>query len=211
MPEDREMKSLDKQLLAQKEMNREQGAYSALMQNDTELLDRQQFNQDLTKWQQNLEDDLDMLQHDLRSERLIDGNWLPVTIKNYNEKGELIEYAVRPLMNESGIYRVSSIVKRYLTRNVMMSNLSESIICRIMKGMVTDLVVNVGMNWKEYEIDYTDLSLIVRMIKDTVEPTLYRCLNNGERNYLNTINKRVEAWNMNPSKEKKGFLGLGGN
>jgi hypothetical protein len=204
--QNKEEAMLDKQLSTNKQISREQGTLG-LASDDTAFLQRQSMIQDLTKWQQNLEDDLETLRHDFKSERLVKGEWVPVEeLAGYDKNGEAVYKTVPSLMNDIGIYRVTSIVKRYLTRNVMMSNLSEEIICRIMKGLVTDLVINIGMNWQYYEIDYTDLSLIVRMVKDTVEPTLYRCLNNGERTYLNTISKRVEAYNIGTEEKKKGLF-----
>ncbi|GAJ15340.1 unnamed protein product, partial [marine sediment metagenome] len=89
------------------------------------------------------------------------------------------------------------------------SNLSEEIICRTMRGLVTTLVINLGSKYEKYDIDFHDLSLIIKVVKDRVEPTLYRAMNNGERSYLNTINKRIEAYSEQQSApNKKGMLGL---
>jgi hypothetical protein len=202
-----EERMMDKQMAFQRELSREQNAISTVDPNDAPYLAQREGMQDLTRWQQDLDDDINYLKYDFKNMIKTDDGWKHMTKMIYvrDSNGQLIEKEVKlnPIMNDEGIYRVISVVKRYLTRNLMMSNYSEIIICRIMRGLVQDLVIHLGLNWRKYEMNYSDLSLVVRMVKDSVEPTLYRCLNNGERRYLNTINKRIETMNLSDQEKKK--------
>lgn len=149
---------------------------------------------DLTRWQQDLADELESLKHDLKREyRNTEGCWVQIP-------------GTKPLVNDLGLHPILNLVKVYFTRNLIMSNLSQDVINRIMLGIVRDLVLHLGANFERYDIDFHDLTLTVRLVKDRVEPTLYRCFNNGERSYLNTINKRIEAFSESTVPERKGFL-----
>lgn len=155
---------------------------------------------DLTRWQQDLADELQSLKHDLRREyKNKEGAWVQIP-------------GTMPLLNEMGLHPIMNLVKVYFTRNLIMSNLDQHIINRIMLGMVRDLVIHLGANYERYEVDFHDLTLVVRLVKDRVEPTLYRCFNNGERKYLNTIQKRIEAYSETAQPQRKGFMAkfLGG-
>lgn len=195
----------------QKGLTREQNASQMVDPNDAPYLYQKEVMQDLTRWQQDLDSDVERLSYDFKNMYEDEnGKWVQTkqTIYEKDKDGILKPKTVysKPMMNDHGIYRVISLTKRYLTRNLMMSNLSEEIICRIMKGIVIDLVIHISFNWQRYEMDFSDLSIVVRMIKDSIEPTLYRCWNDGERKYLNTINKRIETMNMSAEEQKKGVL-----
>lgn len=202
-----EERALDKQLSSQEKQSREQSMLATVDPSDGPYLEKKEGMQDLTRWQQDLDNEIVSLMHDFKSQIFIEGKWLPIKETKYiqDEKGVTkgVPVPIKPIMNDEGIYRIISLVKRYLTRNVMMSNYSEQIIVRTMRGLVIDVGIHIALNWKRYEMDYSDLSIVMRMIKDSVEPTLYRCYNNGERRYLNTINKRIEALNMTPDGDKK--------
>ena len=159
--------------------------------------------EDLTRWQQDLQNILLELEYNLRNyAKSSEGTWIP---KKYWTKkdGQLIELEIPPLLNRVGLSKMMSIVNLYLNRNVMMSTLTQEIIFRMMRGFAATIIFNLGENFDVYEIDQTDLKLIVKMLKDTVETTLYRALNNGERRYLNTINKRIETFADGPAINKQ--------
>jgi len=192
-----EEKLMDRQLVHQREQNREANSAAMVDPSDQTYLYQKEQIQDLTRWQQDLEDDVEALRHDLMNERRTKDGW------------GLAYQDAKPLMTDEGTSKIISFIKRYLSRNLIMSNLDEYIITRIMRGLVTDITIHIAMNYKQYQLDVTDRSLVVRMIKDSIEPTLYRSFNNGERNYLNTINKRIETTNLSEREQKKatGFFG----
>jgi len=170
--------------------------------------------EDLTKWQQDLHNILTELEYNLMNfKKTADGKWVRKTYWTV-VNGVEVQKDMAPLLNKVGISKMMSIVNLYLNRNVMMSTLSQEIIFRMMRGFAATIILNLGENYDVYEIDQTDLKLIVKMLKDTVETTLYRALNNGERRYLNTVNKRIETFADNPIPQngRRGMFGgrLGG-
>ena len=198
-----EERMLDKQL----DHSKEQSNFQAALMDDAGYYERAEQRDDLTRWQQDLKDELDVLRHDLKHE--IKDNrdrWIRELVMNEDGK----EIPMPPMANELGVYRIIALTKRYLNRNVMMSNLNEEIIFRMMRDLVETLVIHLGSKYEQYEIDPNDLSLIIKMIKDSVETTLYRSLNNGERNYLNTINRRIETFADRQEPKRKGLFGMFG-
>lgn len=193
----------------EKNFAREHTTLSAELDNDNTFLHMKEERQDLTRWQQDLEDSISELKHSLMNQVQTDKGWQTETEIREHADGKYYQVPMRPMVNAIGTYKLISVVKRYLNRNFMMSNLDEETIYRILRRLRTDLVINLGSKYDAYEIDPHDLSIIVKMIMDSVEATLYRALKNGERNYLNTINKRVETYNEGgmSQPQKKGIIG----
>lgn len=207
--ESKEETQWKKQQLEERQFIRERDSVNNSMQDDNAYMQLREERIDLTRWQQDLDDSIELLKHDLMNEELTEAGFKPrQEFFGYDENGNAQYRPIKPLMNGTGIYLMITTVRRYLNRNVMMSNLSEEIILRILKRLKITLVINLGANYKEYEIDATNLPLIVKLIMDSVEATLYRSLENGERRYLNTINKRVETYNASPQQQKKSVLGV---
>ena len=172
---------------------------------------KQKEREDLTKWQQDLDNSIVDLKFDLmRQSKNEDGVYVPEKII-IEVDGQFKEIDSPPYMNSMGLSSFMNIVKTYLNRNVMMSNLDANIIRRMLITLKIKLVLNLGENYEIYEADESHLSLICKKIMDTVEPTLYRSLNNGERRYLNTINRRLETFADGLQQpKKKGLFGIGG-
>lgn len=174
-------------------------------------LQRRRENEDLTRWQQDLHKELELVTYKLRRMFLDDDKdiWksLPGEPTGNKENGEMTYHPMKPMMNEKGInYFITSAIPS-LSRNLMMSNFNEERIYTRLKRIVLKFIYHLGYYYKEYEIDQGDLSAIVSIFKDVIEPAHWRCLNNGERSYLNTINKRVEAYTYGqPQQKPKGFL-----
>jgi len=182
---------------------------AALQQPDEAYQRKKELNDDLTRWQQDLENDLEVLKYDLMNYyKDENGQWSPQYYYYTDEKGKKQAVQLPPMTNSLGAVRIINLVKRYLSRNLMMSNLDTPTIYRIMRGLVLTLVLNLGENYEFYEIDESNLKLIVKMVKDTIEPTLYRALNNGERSYLNTINRRIEQYVETQQPQRKGIFGV---
>ena len=178
---------------------------------DTAYQQERTEREDLTRWQQDLESDLTSLKFNLRSWiKNDDGDWVAQKEEVFI-KGMSVSQSIKPLMNDRGINTMITTVRRYLTRNMMMSNLNQDIIFRILRTLKVTLVLNIGEKHDVYGVEEADLKLIIKMIMDTVEPTLYRALNNGERRYLNTINRRVETFaDSAPPQQRQGLKGLRG-
>lgn len=177
-------------------------------EDDSNFLQVKEQQKDLVRWQQDLDDTIEMLRHDLMNEILTEEGWQREMVCVGMEQDKPIYKENKPMINYTGVYRVITLVKRYLSRNFMMSNYDEETIYRVLRRLNQDLVINMGTKYREYDVDPADMSLVVKMVMDSVEATLNRALNNGERNHLNTINKRIEAHtdSTNPQ-QTKGLLG----
>jgi hypothetical protein len=221
--ERKEEQRMEKAEAKQKDFIKDREMFAAGMDDDETYLAMKEARSDLTRWQQDLDDSIEQLQYDLMNYVKTDKGWVQDQVLiGYQQdgKGNLVKgddgkpvevwEPMRPMVNKFGVYRIISLVRRYLNRNVMMSNLNDDIILRMLRRLKVDLVLNLGANVKDYEMNQKDLSIIVKMIMDPVEATLYRAYNNGERVHLNTINKRVEAFSEAsgmPQQKRKGLLG----
>jgi len=86
-----------------------------------------------------------------------------------------------------------------------MSNYNEARVLQKIKTVVHTYIWHLRNNYKTYEIDKGDLSAIVQMFRDIIEPAHFRSMNNGERRYLTTTTKRLESHSKAPESAKKGW------
>lgn len=209
---DREQRDAE---LRQMNMIREQaGLQSAEMLNDQILMQQQEEKTDLLKWQQSLQDELDLLKHKLRSETYdSDKNkWIKTKIAiGYDKNGRIVEQDLPPLMNEIGISKVETIISPLLSRNLINSNLSEDMILGILKRTSNDLVSNIAYYGEDlYDIEFGNFSTVIRLIKNTMIPTPFRAMSGWNKKIDSTISKRVESYNEGASRlpERKKIFGL---
>ena len=174
---------------------------------DLTYIEQRKATEDLVKWQQDLEPELIQFQHDLRNEYFDDtqNKWLP---KRGMHKGKIRD--MPPLCNEFCVQKLTSDIRPLLSKNVIMSNFQEERILKILKRTVDVCIIDLGLYRTEYEIEYNHISSINSMIKNLVTPASFRALNNGERNHLNTVNRRIESVTGNTDEPKKRMLGLFG-
>lgn len=91
----------------------------------------------------------------------------------------------KPLLNERGISHVLTILRSHLTKIMILSNLDEQIIKRIMEYMQRDLTDNFDDNWEEYDIQSPSSAV---MIIESVTNIVYGTLCKGENGaYLRTV------------------------
>ena len=74
-----------------------------------------------------------------------------------------------------------------------MSNYDEPRILEKLKNNVINFIIAVGLNRKEYGIKVTDLPTIKRIFQDLIEPGLFRAMRDGERRFLTSTSRRIEA------------------
>jgi len=159
---------------------------------------------DLVRWQQEMFDEVDMLIHDLRSEIQIDKEWVRQSFyTGVDEDGKEVYQEVPVLMNELGINRIKSYLKPLVSKNLINSNYSEDRIYVNLRGIIFTIILHLRDNFHYYDIRKQDLAWIIRQIKNISEPTMWRCWNNGERKYLTTIHKHIEARNETNQNQPK--------
>lgn len=216
-----EEKLLDKQLNHSTGQTDEQLLTSMALGGNEQVSHPKDLKADLTRWQQDLSEDLQDMLHDLRREEFVNGSWQPIMMVGYDKDDNIIlddmgkpqGFPAPAMLNDNGIYRIISITKRFLNKNTMMSNLNEKDINRMLRNLKTTLVYSLCPRYDEFGIEKNDISSILMIVTNCAEFTVKRALNNGERKHLETIRKMVEAYMQRPELEqkKKGmFSGLMG-
>lgn len=181
---------------------REQASIGA--SSDPLYVQEQNEKSDLIRWQQELEDSLEILKQRLRS-------------KVRNSEGEWVSQPeVKPLMTEKGIGMVESELSPFLgseSKNMINSNLSENMILNMLRNTADTIVDNLADNYDTYVVDPTpsNLSHITRILKNAIVATPFSALNGWRKRTDNMGIKRIETFVDNPgSQEKKKILGMFG-
>ena len=199
---------------AELQSTREENAVKYSDVGDDVYFQQKEKTEELTKWQQDLQSEIELTVHDLKREiETKDGYKSMLTFtgkfREVNGQKKRLMRRVKPMMNDLGINMFRGAIRPLISRNLMMSNYSEDKIYIKLRSILFTFISHLAYHFKAYEINVGDLSIIVRMFKDICEPSHLRALNNGERSYLNTINKRVEAITYGQpqqGQQKKGFL-----
>tara|TARA_R100000656_G_scaffold114808_1_gene87296 strand:+ start:5868 stop:6518 length:651 start_codon:yes stop_codon:yes gene_type:complete len=164
---------------------------------------------DLTRWQQDMTDVIESLKHNLLNEIKIDNKWRRETmVIGYDAENKPVYHPIPPMVNHLGVARILAVVKTYLNKSNMNTNYDEEIIYRKLRRLNTALTINLGDNVKAYGIELNNLSIVKKMVLDAIEAILFSALNNGWRNYLNTTNKRVEAFTEAVQPQKRSIWGV---
>jgi len=218
---------MDLGLGKKREERMQQDMLSQEMKHDRDMSALQQAGQgfdqsmspDLIKWEHEFLDEFNKSILILQSkERIVDedGNvsYRPMRgeylgKRNINGVEKDCYKPLPPIMNGRGISAWRIFTAPMLSRNLLMSNLTEEQILRKLKNTTIDLIMQFGSNHILYDLDKNNLTMLVRLFKSTVEPTCFRCLNSGERAFLSSSTKRLEAISLsegsNPQ-SKKGLL-----
>lgn len=102
-----------------------------------------------------------------------------------------------PLMNNLGIGRIISSVRGIVNQNTIMSAFEEKTIMKIVEEFASDIINDLAINWKEYDIKLkTDLDRIEGICKRMALSALMRSKMGGERRFLGTTT--VESINTAP-------------
>jgi len=182
---------------------------SAMQDNVYSIKDK--ANNDLTRWQQDLQEDVLKIVHDLKREIEVNGEWIPQRIfLGHDENGQEVWDEIPPMMNDLGIRDFIAEIRSHTSKNLMMSNYDKDRIYVKLNATVTNFIFLVAMKAPYWELQKKDLSHVVQIFKSHIEPTYWRAFNNGERNYLNSTTKRVEAFNSNVREEPNKWGWFGG-
>jgi len=161
-------------------------------------LEKQEQRSDLIKWQQNLEPEIRSLIHKIKRETEIkDGEWKTMM-------------GMKSIANDMFIMDTVELIELSMSKNLINSSYSEDRVLTSLKSTLFDFRCMLQENREMYEIRKSDMHLVIRLFKNAIEPTYWRCWNNGERKYAGEFNKRVEIHTDQPELKKKGMFGMGG-
>ena len=191
-----QMQMFHEQQAHDKDITRMSAAFTPGQGEDQMLQAIQSERSDFLKWTQDLEPEVADLIMQLTNRVVSDDGSL---IKR-DDKGQLI--------NDEGMKRILPLVKTGMSKNQMNSNYSEKEINKTLRLTMNDIANCLAENYEEFQVKFTDLSIITRLIKNNIKPTFYRSLNDGQRRHDRSVVKRVEAYSENPQQQKKGFFAI---
>lgn len=160
-------------------------------------MESQKERADLIRWQQDLSDEAIRFIMEVRGYyENADGDWVK-------------DPRVKPLANEEFIRRIRPLLLPSVSRNQMMTSYSEERVLRALKRAASQFATILYLHGEKLGVNIKDFSMLVASFQATIEPTYFRALNNGERRYLTTINKRVETFSDGSEPKKKTLFGIG--
>lgn len=166
---------------------------------------------DLIRWQQELAEDMEKLKHNLRSEELVNGEWLPKRYKVYNPETKQHDiYFVPARANEQFIDFIESQISPFLNKNFINSNLEEDRILNILRRTADNIVDFMSDNYDNIGVDFKDFTTVKDLILNTIIAASYRSWKGWTKNTDSTLMKRVEAFSSQVGSQQtknKGLLG----
>ena len=124
----------------------------------------------------------------------------------YNRKARKGEQALAPLLNDDGINMIVYILKPYTSNLFAFSSFTDSDIRIIMVQFMEDLIPMLGTETDNFGIHDNHLSIIKRIVEDTVYATLRKAREGLSLGFLRDTQKTVETvgkgggrfslWNM---------------
>ena len=146
---------------------------------------------DFNKWLEQSDDILNLLEHDLRGDVLIE------------DKGGIFwQRKGRPLLNDYGISFVIGYIRHFTNKNTYMSNIDDrrvSTICLTTSIAITDALF---YRWREFGISPDNFGVIVEHINNFVEFAARRAMGGGERKFLKQTESIIRHYANQP---KQGF------
>lgn len=161
---------------AQKMMAREEIAGKSTGVDEEIVLQQQRERANLTKWQQDLKDDIDLMEHRLRKEILVKDKW---------QKLE----GVDPMCSEECIQEIVAMLGPSVSKNLMMSKYDKEDILSALLDLTNAVTLHIISNRERYKIRMSDLTPIMQIFRTSVTPTYFRALGANEKEYLKGIRK----------------------
>jgi len=139
-------------------------------------------NQNLVKWQLDIQEELERIEHLLRGH-----------IPGYDDKGNEV-WKESPIeeqvFNDRGVREILKILTWYLNKNFVLSNFSEEQIDQRVLQFANTLTDFIFINYEDFGLDTKEkmkhFPMVIMNIVNTVEASYNRALNGGERESLRT-------------------------
>lgn len=179
---------------------------------DATYLETQSQKSDLIRWQQEFDEELDNLKHELLNQVKTSNGWEQKKYKEYDQVRKVwVERVVPPLCTEEFAEELIRMgAKPYLNKNAINSNLSEKIIVKMLRNTHNEIASAIHDKWGSngiYEISVCNN--IVRMMKNYIDPAAYRALNGWTKKTDSTMIKRIESQQeVQQAQQSSGLFGL---
>lgn len=131
---------------------------------------------DFNRWLEQADDLLAYLEHDLRSDSLVD------------REGRLQWVTTgQPLLNEKGIRFIISSLRHICNKNTYMSNLDQKRVNTICLFTANSITKALFFNWREFGVSPDYYDVIIEKVNNVLELALRRGMNEGERKFLKSV------------------------
>lgn len=107
------------------------------------------------------------------------------------------------LMNDDGIRMLVTIVDSHLSKEKILTDITQEQVDRIASAMRFCLIHHLRMRWKSYNIDKSNLSIILNIVDHHIFCNISRSIGGRTLEYFKPTIKRVET--IKPEKEGRGF------
>lgn len=172
------------------------------------LLQRQREHAELTRWQQDMSEETQLMVHRLRNETQDEeGHWVRNKIVDYITKKI---YDADPMCSEECIWRLVALVEPNTSKNLMMSKYDVNKINNVLLELTNTVTIDVLLaNRKKYGIKMSDMTPIIEIFKSAAVPTFFRALGGNEKEYLKGIRKDTYLHTKGDDEQKKkSILGI---
>jgi len=128
----------------------------------------------------------------------------------YNPNTKSFDRAYLPLLSDEGINFFLSFLRPYTSRIFSLSNFESKQIETIMMEFEMDLIVLLGTDTEWFAIDENQLSVIIRIVSDTIYANIRRALNGKGLDLIQNTQQTTEVVNTK-SKSPFNLMGLFNN
>ncbi len=142
---------------AEMQQTREENAVKYSDVGDDVYFAQKEKNEDLTKWQQDMENDIERTVHDLKREIESDDGYKRMTRVEFvriNKDGKKIgkKVKVKPMMNNLGINMFRGAIRPLISRNLMMSSYSEDKIYVKLRSIMFTFISHLAYHQRTYDM-----------------------------------------------------------
>lgn len=193
----------------EKDFIRERDTFNTHHSDDATYLETQTQKSDLIRWQQEFNEELENLKHELLSEVKTSEGWVRKTYKEYDpHKKVYVVKEVAPLCSPEFAEKIIRLaVKPWLNKNAVNSNLNEKTILKMLRNTHNDVVGAISDGWGLHGIrSLDDANQICRMIKNYIDPAAFRSLDGWTKRTDSTMIKRIESQQEVAQQPQTGFL-----
>ena len=134
-------------------------------------------------------------------ERILRGVVYDMTSKGFVQ-------AYRPLLTDEGINFFLAFLRPYTSKIFSLSNFEDNHIERILLDFETDLIVLLGTDTEWFGVDENQLSVIIRIVSDTIYANIRRALHGKGLDLIQNTQQTTEVVNTRGGKSPFNLMGL---
>lgn len=128
-----------------------------------------------------------------------------------NKSGKYVRVKnIKPIMNDIGVYKIYQVLTGTLMKVISLGNIDAEEARKRTLSISLGLIENMAQNKELYEIDLSDMSLVIRQVENLVYLQFTRPVNSNERKFLGKIwnyDEDVKVDDAKQDKQRASFFG----